>query len=439
MSSRVAAVELAAQMRTVPFSEEALDGKVNLAAHNYMEIPSSSRLYPLVCAYICSCSVVKSLRFAGANSAPDDEEDDEDQEQDLASAGGAQMTLGLGLFSFPWGNLKLHALHQALGHPMGSGCGVDVYTTLVLFAPVVANKELCVLSSFCGDLLAASERTRDGRVTIFQWDARGQYWNSWRSIRPRPVSSVILPMETKRKFMEDLSEFMGADTRAWYRQHGIPHKRGYLFFGAPGSGKTSLIQAAAGHFRRSVCYLHLSHPELTDDSLRAAVDQAPRRSVLVLEDVDAVFGPNREKLIKESPLSFSGLLNALDGVGGAHGQVFILTTNHRDRLNSALIRNGRADVHIEFAQATDEQIMAMFLRFYPAAGYDLAEKFVLALRRSLGDQELSMAMLQHYFIQKRKCRAEAALQQVADLSHELALREDEKAQPRSAKPLRSSL
>lgn len=42
------------------------------------------------------------------------------------------------------------------------------------------------------------------------------------------------------------------------------------------------------------------------------------------------------------------------------GQIFVLTTNHRDRLNPALIRNGRADLHIEFSHATDHQIAGMW-------------------------------------------------------------------------------
>merc|ERR1711948_255077 len=136
---------------------------------------------------------------------------------------------------------------------------------------------------------------------------------------------------------------------------------------------------------------------LTDESLRAAVNQAPRRSLLIFEDVDAIFGKNREKLIVDSPLTFSGLLNALDGVGKADGQIFILTTNHRDRLNPALIRNGRADVHIEFTQATDEQISGMFNRFYPFSTAQVTEEFVQSLRSALGGREVTTAALQHFF------------------------------------------
>ena len=122
-------------------------------------------------------------------------------------------------------------------------------------------------------------------------------------------------------------------------------RRSYLFYGLPGSGKTSLIQALAGHYDRSVCYVQPTHPDMTDDSLRAAVNNAPANSIIVFEDIDALFGKQREAKIASSPLTFSGLLNSLDGIGHPRGQLFILTTNFRDQLDQALIRNGRVDLH----------------------------------------------------------------------------------------------
>merc|ERR1719221_594513 len=113
------------------------------------------------------------------------------------------------------------------------------------------------------------------------------------------------------------------------------------------------------------------------------MNQAPKKSVLVFEDVDAIFDKSRQKLLSDSVLTFSGLLNALDGVGKADGQILVLTTNHKDRLNPALIRNGRVDVHIEFLAATDEQIAQMFLRFYPLSRENIADEFVKAARNAL--------------------------------------------------------
>merc|ERR1719230_362370 len=128
-----------------------------------------------------------------------------------------------------------------------------------------------------------------------------------------------------------------------------------------------------------------------------------------MEDVDALFGPDRQKNdAGKSSLTFSGLLNALDGVGGSVGQIFFLTTNHRERLDAALIRNGRVDVHIEFTDATDEQMRGLFLQFYKGASAELASSFQHGLRSKLGDRVISMAALQSFFITMRKKSAEEA-------------------------------
>ena len=59
---------------------------------------------------------------------------------------------------------------------------------------------------------------------------------------------------------------------------------------------------------------------------------------------------------KGTGVSFSGLLNALDGVASQEGRIFILTTNHIDRLDDALIRPGRCDVKVKVRKASNSQM-----------------------------------------------------------------------------------
>lgn len=126
-----------------------------------------------------------------------------------------------------------------------------------------------------------------------------------------------------------------------------------------------MIQALAGKFSRNLCYLSPTHPELSDDSLKSAIERVPDNAIVVLEDVDALFGKNREKKIHQSPLTFSGLLNALDGVGNHEGLIFVLTTNFKEQLDAALIRDGRVDYRLRFDYCTPEQMEKMFENFYP--------------------------------------------------------------------------
>jgi chaperone BCS1 len=113
----------------------------------------------------------------------------------------------------------------------------------------------------------------------------------------------------------------------------------------------------------------------------------------------------------KSALTFSGLLNALDGVGNTNGQVYVLTTNLRDQLDPALIRNGRVDIHIEFTYATEEQMRQMWTNFYPEADKDSAAQFASAVVAQLTASALQVttAGLQHFFVTQMDSTSEEAL------------------------------
>lgn len=70
---------------------------------------------------------------------------------------------------------------------------------------------------------------------------------------------------------------------------GIPYRRGYLLHGPPGSGKTSFIQALAGSLSYDISILNLSERGLTDDRLNHLLSNAPERSFILVEDIDAAF------------------------------------------------------------------------------------------------------------------------------------------------------
>ena len=410
--------------RSRPFADGAFAGHIDDPDDlTYAEITKGSELFGLIAAYTAKhAETCRSyILSVGRDKAP--------KKPCGPCVRHANGDLGLGVFKFTWqGEASMYVLHETIEGPLASNCGADFYSHLVLATP--GKGKVAVLTGFCDALLAEADRPDENSFTVYRWNVSNQFWMRDMRVPARPLESVVLPAATKERVVRDLDEFQSEETSAWYRGHGIPYKRAYLFYGEPGAGKTSLIQALAGRYQRNVAYLSPTHPEMTDDSLKAAIQRAPASSLLVLEDVDALFAKDRQKKVAQSPLTFSGLLNALDGVGSPSGQVFVLTTNFRDELDAALIRNGRVDLHVEFCAAAPEQVRQIFRQFYPAADEALAADFEAALSAALGGRTVSMAVLQHYFIlQRRKSAAEAAAN-VGEIVAEIEQREaKEKPQP----------
>jgi len=156
-------------------------------------------------------------------------------------------------------------------------------------------------------------------------------------------------------------------SQQWYVDRGIPYRRGYLLYGPPGSGKSSFIQALAGELDFSLANINLSETGMTDDKLALLLSKLPPKTILLLEDADAAFTNRREKNLEGyggQTVTFSGLLNALDGVAAGEERIAFLTTNHIDRLDEALIRPGRVDMTVRIGEATRYQAAEMWDRFY---------------------------------------------------------------------------
>ncbi|KPM44849.1 Mitochondrial chaperone BCS1 [Neonectria ditissima] len=207
-------------------------------------------------------------------------------------------------------------------------------------------------------------KANEGKTVVYS--ARGMDWVPLGDPRKkRPLASVILDEGVKEAVVDDVNDFM--ERQQWYVDRGIPYRRGYLLFGPPGSGKTSFIQALAGELDFSVAMINLSEMGMTDDKLAYLLTKLPKRSLLLLEDADAAFINRRQREsdgYNGATVTFSGLLNALDGVAAGEERIAFLTTNHIDRLDPALIRPGRVDLMLRIGEATRFQAARMWDRFY---------------------------------------------------------------------------
>ncbi|KAH7098573.1 P-loop containing nucleoside triphosphate hydrolase protein [Auriculariales sp. MPI-PUGE-AT-0066] len=215
------------------------------------------------------------------------------------------------------------------------------------------------------------------RVTVYVQDK----YNNWRPVqsRPkRPLSSVILPDDVKYMVLDDAREFLSSEE--WYSERGVPFRRGYLLHGAPGSGKTSLINAIAGELGLDIYVVTLSKKDMDDATLNELISDMPSKAIALMEDIDAAFTHDVQRTTSTSSdsnstgagansggVTLGGLLNAIDGVAAQEGRILFATTNHVERLDPALSRPGRMDLHIEFALASRWQAEKLFTSFYPVA------------------------------------------------------------------------
>eukprot|EP01023_Acetabularia_acetabulum_P006307 TRINITY_DN12632_c0_g1_i1.p1 TRINITY_DN12632_c0_g1~~TRINITY_DN12632_c0_g1_i1.p1 ORF type:complete len:452 (-),score=56.69 TRINITY_DN12632_c0_g1_i1:113-1468(-) len=222
------------------------------------------------------------------------------------------------------------------------------------------------------------QKFKQQRTRVFTMDSMG-YWSQVSSRPIRKLNTIILPNNIAEEILLDCKEFVLSEN--WYASRGVPYRRGYLLYGKPGTGKTSLVTALAGELKLPIYVLSLSSTNLNDEMLRESMNSTAQQSIILLEDVDAAFTSrilnneennqnsninsqkqwldNGNQTNKTNNLSFSGLLNAIDGVAAQEGR-----TNHIERLDPALIRPGRVDFRVEFDFATQKQIRDLFIAFY---------------------------------------------------------------------------
>lgn len=212
---------------------------------------------------------------------------------------------------------------------------------------------------------ARSMQKNEATVSVSTW--LGDYWHEAARRKPRHLASVILPAGQTDSLLRDAEAFFSS--AQWYADRGIPWRRGYLFSGPPGTGKTSLVFALASHFKRPLYSLSLGGV-WSDNGLNGAFARVPQNAVLLIEDIDAAKTAasrdgDGEKV--EECTTLSGLLNAIDGVSSTEGRLLVMTTNHPDKLDAALVRAGRVDRHERIEPLGAAEAMRMFERFYPGA------------------------------------------------------------------------
>ncbi|KAI8554252.1 hypothetical protein RHMOL_Rhmol05G0083800 [Rhododendron molle] len=195
-------------------------------------------------------------------------------------------------------------------------------------------------------------------------------WQSVNLDHPSTFDTLAMELDAKKTLMADLQRFVRR--KEFYRRVGKAWKRGYLLYGPPGTGKSSLIAAVANYLNFDVYDLELTAIR-SNSELRNLLISTANQSILVVEDVDcSIELQDRMKaaakaLVGRDPFRYghgydpgssgvtlSGLLNFIDGLWSSCGdeRIIIFTTNKKEKLDPALLRPGRMDVHIHMSYCT---------------------------------------------------------------------------------------
>lgn len=167
----------------------------------------------------------------------------------------------------------------------------------------------------------------------------------WRSVQfthPSTLETIAMEADLKNKVKSDLEAFL--KSKQYYHRLGRVWKRSYLLYGASGTGKSSFIAAMAKFLSYDVYDIDLSKV-LDDSELKMLLLQTTSKSMIVIEDLD------RFMTEKSTAVSLTGILNFMDGILNSccgDERVMVFTMNNKEKIDPAVLRPGRIDVHIHF-------------------------------------------------------------------------------------------
>lgn len=248
------------------------------------------------------------------------------------------------------------------------------------------------------------------------------------SSAPKNLSFTMTPFYSNKKFsnvfgqeirdIEQRVKFF-IENKDWYDTKGIPYQLGIMLSGIPGAGKTSVIRAIANYTKRHIINVNFANITTatqlknlfysekiniyTDTSMsnvqsyHIPIDQR----LYVLEEIDAIGDivkqrtSNTENMsLINDELTLGEILTVLDGTMEVPGRIVIMTSNHPEMLDKALVRPGRIDLQVNFGNADNKLIKEMFESYldipFPNEMFDeLPDK-------QLSPAEVSQVLFRHF-------------------------------------------
>jgi ATPase family associated with various cellular activities (AAA) len=258
-------------------------------------------------------------------------------------------------------------------------------------------------------------------------DALVNYKRMKISTAPKQLSFTMTPFYSNKQFsniygkeirqIEQRVKFF-IENKDWYDSKGIPYQLGLLLSGLPGAGKTSCIRAIANLTRRHIVNVNFANITTAtqlknlfySDKIQAYTDPTMyetqsyfipiEQRLYVLEEIDAIGDIVKQRKEDDTPkttvndeLTLMEILTVLDGTMEIPGRIVIMTSNHPEVLDKALIRPGRIDLKVNFTYATKELIKEMYEAYFDKAFIGNTERLPEGV---LSPAEVGQVLFRHF-------------------------------------------
>jgi hypothetical protein len=231
-------------------------------------------------------------------------------------------------------------------------------------------------------------------------DELSMCWNEYNFNTNKSFDTLFI--ENKRNILKQIDFFN--NNEEWYKNKGNPYTLGIGLYGPPGTGKTSFIKSLAKYLNRHLIIIPLSKI-YTEEQLNNAFYELNyvsknkenidfNQKIICFEDIDCmsdIVNKRNKKITKDNgyssdsscnsesnssinktkkksdkyftvdmkpvrTITLSCILNLIDGIIEHPGRIIIMTSNHYEKLDPALVRPGRIDIEIEMKNASAETI-----------------------------------------------------------------------------------